>query len=881
MFVTYAMGKKIYYTFFTLILFFLQAPFLSSSAQDLQKTITGKVVDGKTNSSLEFASISVLNAIDSTLITGKYTDNNGKFSLSFTGEDSVLIQVAYLGYTSRILPVHFPEGHAEVHLNSISLNPFSNTLKTVTVEAEKAPMYEFKKDSIVFNVPEDFLTGATAMDVLEYTPTLTLDADNNIMVKGQGNVQVYVDSKPIKYTGMDVKTFLENTPSFMIEKIEILKTPPDPEDAAKALAAGVTNRYYLNIITRKIRYRGYSTALTGGANTRKELMGRLRFNMNLNPFQLNYFNNLRNSTDSSYLHRTSFIGENDSSVLDQRSYRTHLGFDQFLNGSYEFKFSEKENLRLKMRTGWTQDWQNSINESLLDNPKGVANQNRIQESKSRSDGYRFSTSADYHKEYEKEGKELRASFDFSQNGHQKNNTSSGAYLINDDTLLQINDGNNRDMNLRSSLQYKNTFGSDSEHFYLLDGSLSISKRHDLNDVSRSDTTSPYNDLHKNLRLSTDYHNLSSHYSFLGLVGKRNKKFGWVAAASIAYYLEDGADYYRLSNFDNKAIVSRNALGINYSPGEDKMLTVHFNPGFESYAQHTQANDSVSYLTYRYTNFIPGASAKYSFGDHEISFHYDRDVDRPEWDQLNPYVDNTDPLNIRTGNPELRPAFTNEYELRYEYNHKSVYGSMELEKQISKDEISRYRTVDSNGVSTRTYVNLNERQTLNAEMNIGVHYFKNLPGWKGNLNINANGGLSAYQMNSNDEHVSKDFRHVSGISGSFKLWTALRIGAVSFMVNGRYYGPRYFSQGKRPSRFSSGFRARADFFKRTLNITLGIENLFGASTQDAFYKTDRYIQYSSNRQNVRYFSLYITYKFRKYNKLGEDHSRDSQSSYRRR
>jgi hypothetical protein len=376
-------------------------------------------------------------------------------------------------------------------------------------------------------------------------------------------------------------------------------------------------------------------------------------------------------------------------------------------------------------------------------------------------------------------------------------------------------------------------------------------------------------MHKSLHLSTDYHNSSSRYSFLALIGKRDKKLGWVAATSIAYYLEDGADYYRKSNFDNNALVSRNAVGINYSPGEDQMITVHFNPGFESYTQRTRANDTVSSLTYKYTNFIPGASAKYSFGDHEVSFHYDRDVDRPEWDQLNPYVDNTDPLNIRKGNPELRPEFTNEYELRYEYNHKSIYGSLELEKEITKDEISRYRTIDSNGVSTRTYVNLNERKTMDADLNVGMHYFKDLPGWDGNLNINAGGGLNAYQMNSDDKHVSKDFRHVSGISGHLKLWTSLRVGFLSLIVNGRYYGPRYFSQGKRPSRFSSGFRTRADFLHRTLNVTLGIENLFGASTQDAFYKTDRYIQYSNNRHNVRYFSLYITYKFRKYNKLDEE------------
>lgn len=423
------------------------------------------------------------------------------------------------------------------------------------------------------------------------------------------------------------------------------------------------------------------------------------------------------------------------------------------------------------------------------------------------------------------------------------------------------------MNLRGSLRYKNTFGN--EKFYMLTGSMNLSKRHNLNDVSRSDTTSPLNEMHHNLRLSSDYRTSASNYSVLGIIGKRDKKLGWVAAVNAGYYMQEGADNYQHSDFNNRAFISHNAIGMNYGPGEDQKLTVHFNPGFEIYTQQTRANDTVPVLTYQYTNFTPGASAKYAFGDHEVSLGYNRNIRRPEWDQLNPFVDNRDPLNIRKGNPELRPEFTNKYNLRYKYNHKSVYASLDLGKDVSKDVISGYRMVDSNGISTRTYVNLNKRTTTDASLHVGMHYFKDLPGLKGNLNINTGAGLSAYQMQSDDEHVSKDFRHVSGITGNFKLWTSLRVGFLSLIVNGRYNGPRYFSQGKRPSRFGSGLRTRADFFKRTLNITLGIENLFGASVKDAYYKTDKYVQYSNNRHNVRYFSLYVTYKFRKYNKLGKE------------
>lgn len=860
--------KSTIYTFYLLLV----SLFVVSAAhgQELERTLEGKVLNADTHDPLGFASVSVLESSDSSLLLGAYTDDNGRFSLSFSSDDTVLVRITFLGFQPLVLPVHFSAAQKTKRLEALRLNPMSNTLGTVTINAEENQMYEFKKDTIEFNVPEDFMTGGTALDVLEYTPTLMLDADNNIMVKGQGNVGVYVDNKPIALTGMDVNTFLENTPSFMIEKIQILKTPPYAEDAAKALAEGVTDRYYLNILTRKIRYRGYSTGLTAGANSRGEVTGRLRYNMNLDPFRLNYFNNLRYRTDSNYLHRTSFVGDTDSSVLDQRSYRTNFSFNQYISADYELKFSENERLRLEARAGWDQNKNKSSNISTIDNPKNVPDQDRIQDSHSSSDGYNITTGADYRKTYEKEGKELHATLDFSASDRKNDNFSVGQYLVSRDTLNQHNEGNSMNANLKANIQFKNTFGN--KKFYMFNTGMNMAQHHNLNDVSRSDTATASPEMHKNEYLSTNYYSTSSDYSVMAMFGKRDEKLGWVAAIGLAYYFQNGTDHYRKSLIDNDAMVSRNAIGMNYSPGEGQQITLRFNPGFESYTQKTKANDSVPQMTYHYNNFIPGASAKYSIGDHELSLGYNRDIDRPEWDQLNPYIDNNDPLNIRKGNPDLRPSFTDRYHLRYEYNHKAIYAALDLRDEMSKDVISRYTTVDSNGVSTRTFVNLNNRSTKNAGLDIGGHYFKTIPGLNGNVNINSEVGIDAYQMKSDDEHVSEDFRDVTGFSSHFKMWSSVRMGFFSLIVNGRYSGPRYFAQGKRPARFSSALRARADLFKRTLNVTLSVENLFGASVRNAYYKTDRYVQYSNNRQNVRYFSLYVTYKFRKYNKLaneGED------------
>lgn len=858
------MYRKALYTF-TCFIFLCLLSITSLKAQG-SREIAGTVAD-MSHQPMSFASVSVLSPADSGLITGGYTNEKGAFQLSFTAGDTVLVRVSYLGYVSTTRPVHFTDKKTKISLGTLRLQTQSNALHPVTITAqEDKQMYVFKKDTMEFNVPEDFMEGGSAQDVLEYTPTLSFDANNNLLVKGKGNVGVYVDSKPIALTGMDVQTYLQNTPSFMIEQIQILKTPPDPQDAAEALAAGVTDRYYINIITRKIRYHGFGADLTGGVNSRKELMGRMRFNVNLDPFQLNYFNSLNHRTDSNYLHRTSFTDDGDSSVLDQRRYTTETNFSQFLNGTYEFKYSDKERLRLTGKAQWDQHQSSATNISMIDNPKATPDQNRVQTSDSKSNGFNFSANADYRKEYDSLGKQLTATMDISHGDRINNTNSIGDYQIKEDTLRQLNAGDSRQTNVRGNIQYRNHFGN--EKYYMLTGGFNMAKRHNLNDVSQSDTASHSPEMHQQESLSTNYFSSTSSVTSLAMVGKRDKDLGWVAAMGMTYTLQNTGDHYQHSTFDNRSFVMHNAIGLNYSPGLKQQITLRFNPGFQSYTQTSTPNDSIPTMHYRFTNFIPAASAKYEIGDHEIRLSYNRDIDRPNWQQLNPYIDNRDPLNIRTGNPDLKPTFTNKYHLRYEYNHESIYAALDLEKDIARDLISSFTTVDSNGVSTRTYVNLGKQVKNNAGLDVGGTYFRNLPSIKGNINVNAEAGMDLYRQQSNDPHVSVDYRDVTGFSSHFKMWSSVRMGIFSLIVNGRYEGPRYFSQGQRPAQFSSGLRARAALFNRKLNCTVSVENLFGASVKDTYYKTSNYVQYGTNRKNVRYFSLYISYRIRKYTKTGK-------------
>ncbi len=830
--------------------------------------ITGIVVDKKSRKAIKDATISILSSVDSTFIKWKHSKKNGAFSILISPKERRILEISCIGYEKQYITLPPIKGKQQLQLGEIGLSLLHKKLKTVTITSKKK-LYLFKKDSTIFNVPQGFATGGSARDVLAFTPLVTIDFNNNIRVKGQTGVSIYIDNQPISELGISVNDYLQNTPAFMIKRIEILKSPPDPGDAAIASISGVTNHFYINILTRKIRYRGYRAGITTGLNTRGEQTGRMNFNMNLKPFSLSYSNNIQKSTDSSYRDRISFLENNDSTTLHQNNYRERSFFNQNLNAQYTFHFTQKEKLRVQTRLDWHNQNAEGRNKSLIYTPKNLNDQYRIRNNSSQTDRYGLSTSINYKKDYEKTGKELSISANLQH--HQTNgiHQSLGAYRIKNDTLYQLNKGDNKNQNIQTNIQYKNTFGASNNYFYLLNGALSWSHRHDRNDVSRSDSSLTTSDLFKNERLSTNTFNNNKNFSSLLLVGKHDNKLEWLSGAAILYRSRESHDNYRQSNVNNHRLSVITGITVNYRPSDNQKISLYLSPKIQKYDQVFKANDSAQTITYKQTSFIPDASLKYDIGNHQIAFQYKRINSQPSWRQLNPYINNKDPLNILTGNPYLRPENSNNYQIQYKYNYRSVYASLELEDDISKDIITPYTSIDSNGVSTRTFINLKQEKRRSASLNAGIHYYKNISEWNTRININAEGAISAFQKISLDPHVSKEFRNVSGYTGSFKIWAAINYKFLALIMNGNYTGPHYFSQGRRPSQFRSGLKMRADLIKNKLSLTFGVENMFGASVRDNFYQTDQYIEYSSDRKHVRYFSLYVSYNFKRNKKLNNE------------
>lgn len=836
--------------------------------------ISGKVQQTGNKEPIPFATIALLNEDDSTVINGVAADEKGTFVLKPVPYGSYLIRVATMGFTPYFTKVKLNGERPHWELGTIILETGTRSLKEVEVVGQKK-MFTMNKDSIIFTPDENFLPGGTGMELLEYVPGVTIDANNNITMEGKDQVRFYVDNKPVAQTGMDANSYLNNLPSFMIERIEVLKVPPDAVDAEQALVEGRNNIRYINIITRKVKFRGYSAAVTAGVDSRRNLNAKMRYNLNLAPFQVTYFNNGQYNSDSSYLQRTYFpkTAGGDSSYLSQKNFRTSYNFNHNLNTRYERKFTDKEFLRGAVTLGWTGDGSNSTNNSINSNASHKPTMLKNQENENRRNGYRAVTDWNYSKEYEQRNKKLEAGFNFTKSGGTGRGYNDYLYPLTDDTSLQNNDQRNGNYSMRTNIHFRQPLEKGKYYDLSGDASLSgsanenIAKRKNVNDHELLDAP----------RLSTDYTSFNQNYAVNASTGKSNPKLGYNFTGRFSYNSQQSRETFAGNEFNNKTYEVRSSVGINYSPWKDHRANLRFNPGIQFFNQEALLDSLRSRVPFKYTNFAPGMNFTYDYKQQQLSFNFSRNMDRPTPDQLNPFVNTTDSFNIRTGNPNLRPSFTKDYRAEYSIQVKSHSMKVGLEKQDADDIISRYTQVqyinDTTIINKSTFVNLASRRDHNAYITLTSHFFRPTNNNKGALQLNINGGLRYYDTKTDggadgQGAVSDKFAHVSGWTSHLNVWTSYRIRVFNISANFRYNGPRYYAQGKQEARFGSGLKGQVNLFQRKLNVAFSVENIFGSSVRNFYELTKDYEQFSNNRRNVRYLSLNVTYNIRKFTKLGK-------------
>ena len=197
-----------------------------------QGRVQGKVVDKQSREPMPYVAVAVLRIADSSLVTGAMSDEGGAFNLQKLPYGSYLVRFKSMGYQTVIKAVHLQPSSATANLGRIELAPRATQLDAVEVSAERT-MVEYKLDKRVVNVDQNIVaSGGTASDVLEQVPSVTVDGDGNVALRGSSNVKVLINGRPYELMGADLATILEQIPANTVENVEIITNPSakyDPE----------------------------------------------------------------------------------------------------------------------------------------------------------------------------------------------------------------------------------------------------------------------------------------------------------------------------------------------------------------------------------------------------------------------------------------------------------------------------------------------------------------------------------------------------------------------------------------------------------------------------------------------------------------------------
>lgn len=198
-----------------------------------QGKITGRVFDGKTGAAVEYATVALLNVKDSSLVTGSVSESNGSFTVK-AAYGKYIVRISFMGYATYFHPttVALSDKHSSVNLGKIQIVPTATMMQEVTVKAERT-MVEYQLDKRVVNVDKNLVSsGGTATDVLEQVPSVSVDNDGNVSLRGSSNVKVLINGRPYELMGNDLATLLEQIPATTVESVEVITNPSakyDPE----------------------------------------------------------------------------------------------------------------------------------------------------------------------------------------------------------------------------------------------------------------------------------------------------------------------------------------------------------------------------------------------------------------------------------------------------------------------------------------------------------------------------------------------------------------------------------------------------------------------------------------------------------------------------
>ena len=403
-------------------------------------SVSGKIIDSKTDKGLEYANISITNTKWNKVIEGTISNQNGKFSMTGILTGDYVLKINYLGYQQKEIKFKITKKDLDIRLKEIKLEVSSEMLSEITIEEEK-PVYESKLDKIIYNAENDD-NGANedATDVLRKAPLLSVDFDGNVELRGSKQIKFLLNGKASSFLSGDLASALQMIPADEIKSVEIITSPGAKYDGEGE--AGI-----VNIVTQKKIIDGYKASLDGSIGTRNNKNG---FNLTLGKgrFSLSARGNAWYSwprEGSTSYQREDWDNNGDTNILTNNgiSESQWIGYGSGINMYYDINAYNSISSDINFRGRNTP----SKNTTTIDYSGIDTSYNYNSYLESNNDMINISWNTDYTRTFEEnEDKELSLSYQLG-NRIKRNNTE----IIENDSLINLKNINN-EQNFEHTLQ---------------------------------------------------------------------------------------------------------------------------------------------------------------------------------------------------------------------------------------------------------------------------------------------------------------------------------------------------------------------------------------------------------------------------------------------
>lgn len=762
-------------------------------------TVKGLVIDSALNKPLGYVTVALQDAATKAPVKSTLAKDDGSFELKAPEGKTYQLVVAFIGYATKVLPVKLTG--AEFNAGKILLSTSNKELKEVTITAVR-PVMKQEVDRLTYDVTADPESKAvSALDMMRKVPLLSVDGDDKIRLKGSGNYKILINGKESALMAKNPSDVLKAMPATNIEKIEVITTPP-----AKYDAEGLSG--IINIITKKNADQGYN----GSVNTRYNTVWGPGYNLNATvkqgKFGLSGYAGFGTQKEASGITRNNLTQFANQNAQDIQSVLNQNGTSKF-GGNYKYANAELsyEIDSLDLITGSFEIFQGH----------------------------------------------------FHQDGDLQSKQFNSQGVLNE-AYHGITNSNNRDKGADVSVNYQRSFKDHKDELLTLSYKYSYSPNNQSGGNTFTDRVNfpeAFNpDFQQYNKAGNREHTVQLDYVYP--VKKIN-----IEAGAKAILRTNFSDYGR-SNFDPTT------QQFVIDPDQTSKFDYHQDvySAYNSYQlkltkwtvkgglrlEHTNINaDFVGNTLDRgYNNLIPSVSVQRSLKSSSISLGFTQRIQRPSIYQLNPFVDNTNPKFINTGNPDLKPELNNTFELNYS-NFAKASINVGLSYAFSNNAIQ-------NVSSLRDTVTFTTFQNLGSNRNLGLNINTNFTISKG-FTVNLNGQVSHVwlkgtyngQFYKNDGYIGNSFA-----SFTYKLGETYRLG-----FNAGFFSGDVNLQGKTSNFIYNSYSVAKDFLNKKFTVALVANNPY--SKRRAFTNTTNTPDFSQSvisENPYRHFAIRLNYKFGK-------------------